>query len=148
MSGVVAKFFIQAESVGPDPSSLSVFQLGAVCRGELNKDWAAATPSGSAKFVDPLLSEIWSAKRSGERHAAEVFVHVTLAPDGVWKMDTCSFSYGGCAVKFSREGPPYGQELSMIVNATTATATLRKAFADGLLAGKPPTFSIIFTDEQ
>lgn len=143
--GVVAKFFIQQESVQPSVDSLSIFSLGVVCRGELNKDWAAATPSGNAKLSDPVLSGVWAEKRAGMRPSAEV--EITLRPDdkGEWEMESCAFSYGGCVVKFRQKVTPWG-DLQMTVNASAATATLRKVFAEALVAGVAPRFSVEVQD--
>lgn len=141
--GVAAKFFIQSETIGQD--GLSTFQLGAVCRGELNKDWAAATPSGNAKLIDPLLTEVWKSKQAGTRKDAEVYLRIEIDPEGLYEMVDCAFAYNGCAVKFIRKyssGLYTPGEMQMTVNASPATAALRKAYAEGLLSGQPPRASI------
>lgn len=143
---VVAKMFVQVQTI--DPDGAAAFQLSAVCRGELNKDWAAATPAGTAKLSDPTLDAVWAAKQAGERADAEVYVELIPDPDGDWKMESCSFSYGGCAVMFRRQGPPWGQELAMTVNATSATASLRRTFAEGLVAGHAPKFRIAVAEAE
>lgn len=143
MNSVVAKMFINSETIGPDQNPTSVYSLGVVCRGDLNKDWAAATPSGSAKMSDPALDAVWAAKRAGERALAEVYVRQVPDSDGDWKMESCAFSYGGCIVVFRRTWKDgVGGELSLTVNAKPATAVLRQAFADGLIAGDAPRFRI------
>lgn len=142
--GIVAKFYIQSESVQPDGSSS--FHLGAVCRGEQNKQWASATPAGSAGFKDDVLADVWAGRK--ERGHAEVYLVLDPDSEGDWKLESCSFSYGGCAVKFVRDyhmrrGPG---ELSMTVNAAPATGALRQAFADGLIAGEAPKFRLAVVD--
>lgn len=143
---VVCKMHIQSETTwDPNPPT---YQLGVVCRGELNKDWASATPSGSASLADPLLGEILAAKRRGERPSAEVYIYQTPDPDGEWQMSSCDFAYTGCQVRFNRlaNGCPGAQKLELTINASAATAVLRKAYADGLLAGKAPRFRIEVED--
>ena len=132
---VVCKMFIQSKSESPSSCS---YQLGAVCRGEENKHWAAATPSGSMKVpASDLLDEVWAAR---DATAPEVYVTVTPDAEGEWTMESCEFSYGGCAVKYRRKG--YTGELSLTVNATPATKVLRDAFARSLDDGKPATFTV------
>jgi hypothetical protein len=136
--------FVQSATIGPDGSVM--YQLGVVCRGEENKDWSAATPSGNAKFAaSDTLDAVWTAHLADRSVPAEVLVYQEPTEDGEWKMDECSFTYGGCAVKFHRvesSGAPYGQELSFGVNASAATKALRAAYAAGLDVGKPPRFTI------
>ena len=61
-------------------------------------------------------------------------------------MDSCSFSYGGCAVALHGIDQPYGRKLAMTVNAAPATRYLREAFAQGLLNGTAPKFTVRFED--
>ena len=91
---VVCKMFIQSKSESPSSCS---YQLGAVCRGEENKHWAAATPSGSMKVpASDLLDEVWAAR---DATAPEVYVTVEPDAEGEWTMESCEFSYGGCAAR-------------------------------------------------
>lgn len=144
MTKVVAKMFIQSASTGPDGSTS--YQMGVVCRGEENKEWSAATPSGSAKFAaDSILDAVWAAHLSEHQTPAEILVYQEPHDEGEWSMMSCDFAWNGCQVKFTRSGPPYGQELSLNINAGPATKTLRAAYAAGLDVGKPPKFNI-FTD--
>lgn len=140
--GVVAKMFISTATTGPDGSTQ--YQLGVVCRGEENKDWAAATPSGGATLVGAALDEVWAAKLAGEITAAEVLVYQHPDPDGDFEMRSCDFTYNGCLVKFYRtaNSQPYGLKLEMTVNAKPASEQLRKAYAEGLLSGQAPRFRI------
>lgn len=146
MSGVVAKMFIRSTTIHDEQVQGQSFNLGAVCRGETNKDWAAATPAGSATIADPVLAKVWAEKQAGERTVAEVLVIQRADPDGDWKMDRCDFSYGGCSIALRRQGQPYGQKIEMTVNASAATRVLREAYAAGLLEGKPPTFTVTIED--
>jgi hypothetical protein len=138
--GVVAKMFLREQKTSPD-GAVS-YELGAVCRGEDNKDWSAATPSGNATLAGEALDVAWS---NGVR---EVLVHQIPDPDGDWVLDSCAFQYGGCQVKFRRDSnsPPYGLKLELTVNAKPATEQLRRAFADGLLAGAAPRFRVEVAD--
>lgn len=141
MSGVVAKMFIQQAKTGPDGTTQ--YDLGVVCRGEENKDWAAATPSGSAVLLDPVLDRVWAAHATDPSVPLEVLVYQTPDPDGEWVMHSCDFAYNGCIAKFHRpKGPPYGLKLELTVNAKPASKVLRDAYAAGLDAGEPPRFTI------
>lgn len=138
---VVCKLFIQSATEQPDGSR--TYQLGAVCRGEENKTWAAATPSGSMKSgPDPLLDLHWREKQAG-RGPGEIEVFQTPDPEGGWIMDRCDFSYGGCAVKFRQTDKPWGS-LELTINATGATKVLREAYAAALLEGNAPRFRLDF----
>lgn len=134
--GVVAKMFLREQKTSPDGAV--TYELGAVCRGEENKDWSAATPAGNATLAGDALDVAWS---NGTR---EVLVHQIPDSDGDWVLESCAFQYGGCQVKFRRDrnAPPYGLKLELTVNAKAATAQLRQAFADGLLAGSAPRFRV------
>lgn len=135
---VVAKLFIQSVSQQPDGSNM--YNLGVVCRGEENRSWAAATPSGSMKTgEDETLAAVW-ANRPGPAE-----VEVLIAPDtsGEWQFDACAFSYGGCQVKFRQPNKPWGT-LELTINASGATKVLRDAYATSLGEGKPAAFAISF----
>lgn len=138
---IICKLFIQSKSESPDGSGQ--YHLGVVCRGDENKDWAAATPSGSMKTADPVLADLWAARRAGERDNAEVYVRVILDSDGDWSFEDCAFSYGGCTVKFRQKGQPWG-DLSLTVNASAATASLRSEFAASLAVGTPARYRVEF----
>ena len=59
MRGIVTKMFIQSRE--EQTFGKPVYRLGAVCRGDDNKDWAAATPSGSVQISNtPLLDELFA----------------------------------------------------------------------------------------
>jgi hypothetical protein len=143
--GVVAKMFLQQAKIQPDGATL--YDLGVVCRGEDNKDWAAATPSGSGVLAGEVLDAVW-ANRVANGSPAEVLVYQIPDPDGDFVMKSCEFSYGGGIVKFFRDrnAPPYGLKLELTINAKPATEQLRKAFAEGLLAGAAPRYRIEFAD--
>lgn len=138
--GIVCKLFIQ--SAVESPQGDLTYQLGAVCRGETNKEWAAATPSGTLKCHDDddhVLSSAWSHRPNAN---LEVLVHVQPDPNGTWQLDSCGFTYGGCQVKFRQADAPWGT-LDLTINAQEATKQLRQQFADGLMAGTPPKFCLI-----
>jgi len=138
---VVCKMFIQSATEQPDGSKS--YQLGVVCRGDENKSWAAATPSGSMKHgPDRLLDAAWEAKRAGTG-AGELEVTQTPDLEGGWLLDLCSFTYGGCQVKFRQKDAPWGT-LELSINATAATKVLREAFAASLINGEPARFAVAF----
>lgn len=140
---VTCKMFVQSRTESPDGSTS--YTLGVVCRGDENKTWAQATPSGSMeRAVDPVLDAVWSKKVSGEVPAAEVLVTQVEDEAGEWAMESFALRYG-CQVEFSRKANGWGT-LKMNVNATGATKVLREAFARGCIAGTAPSFSIYFTD--
>lgn len=141
MSGVVAKMFIQQAKTGPD--GVTQYDLGVVCRGEENKDWSAATPSGTGILNGPVLDEVWAARQADPKAPLEVLVRQIPDPDGEFEMRSCDFQYGGCAVKFSKVGgPPWGLKLEFTVNAKPASKVLRDAYAEGLMTGIAPRFRI------
>lgn len=154
MKSVTCKLFIQSRNESPDGSAS--YKLGAVCRGETNKDWAAATPSGSMDGAkSPVLDEVWRKKVAGEVTNAEVLCTITTppAPDkvpGMWAMESCDFQYGGCQVKIRHQANAangyYNAMLQLTINASGATRVLREAYAAGLLEGKAPLFDLYFTD--
>ena len=109
---------IKLDVVSPDGTV--TYQLGVVCRGEENKLWAAATPSGSMKTgKTDLLDMIWRERVSGDG-LGEVEVIQTPDPEGDWLLDNCSFTYGGCQVKFRQKDKPWGT-LELTINATAAS---------------------------
>lgn len=139
--GVVCKMFIQSATEQPDGTR--GYQLGVVCRGDENKSWAAATPTGTMKCgPDALLDAVWEAKRAGTG-PGELEVLQVADPEGGWLLDSMAFSYGGCQVKFRQKDKPWGT-LELGINAEQATHLLRRAFADSLLIGKPATFAVTF----
>lgn len=139
---VVCKLFIQNKSESPDGSF--TYSLGAVCRGEENKDWAAATPSGSMnKVQDEVLDAVW-ARPAGQ--SKEVLVYLVRDDEGTWEFQSCDFTYGGCQTKFRRKDSPWS-DLSLTINASAATESMRRSFAEGLIAGKPPKYSIIIRED-
>ena len=135
---IVCKLFINNKSESPNGECS--YQLGAVCRGEENKSWAAATPSGSMKQVkDPVLDKLWADKDT----ANEVLVHVIADLNGTWLLNSCEFTYGGCQVKFRQKDSPWGT-LDLTINASEATGYMRRAFAASLNDGKPAAFTMEF----
>lgn len=115
------------------------YELAPVCRGEENKEWAAATPAGNLSIDHPVLDELWG---SGP---FEVLVKLTPDPEGDWDMQSCEFSYGGVQTKFrcSRgQNRYFGFSAQFTINASGATKAMREAFIAGLEAGDPPKFSI------
>ena len=141
--GVIAKLFINNRS--EHAGGTATYTGGAVCRGEVNKDWSAATPSASFSFSPTdLLDELWAGPNPREFHA-------TIAPDpeGNWVMGSCDFTYGGCQVKLREVGTQPGHypsgKFEMNVNAQAATKSLRQAYADGLLAGVEPKFRLVLS---
>lgn len=139
MSGTISKWFISFRTQSGDGSHS--YQLGVVCRGEENKHWAAATPTGTLKLHDnDVLEAAWYGYVN--RHEpAEVEVIVAPADDGAWIFDKCDFTYGGCAVKFRQKDAPW-DSLEMTINASGATQVLRKAYAEALIKGEPAKFSV------
>lgn len=134
--GVVAKLFISNRSENPDGSY--IYNLGAVCRGEENKHWAAATPGGSMKAGnEPILDKVWAGPLK------EVEVTISQDSEGLWFFETCAFQYGGCSVAFKQKGAPYGS-LTLTINASAATQQLREAFAESLIQGAAAAFRISF----
>lgn len=135
---VICKLFIQNSTNFPGGSTS--YQLGAVCRGEENKHWAEATPSGSLKH--PANDALDAAFESASR---EVEVTITPDPEGAWKLVSCAFTYGGCAVVFRLAGkaPDYQHgEMTLNINAKPATKVLREAFAESLTEGKAASFRL------
>lgn len=137
MSGIVCKLFIQLRT--ENPGGEPYYDLGAVCRGDENKHWAAATPSGSFKTVrHPSLDAVWQAKQSGLIVNPEVLV--TIRDGGEldrFRMENCEFAYNGVSVRFRLMDHPYST-LTLTVNNSPATAFLREAYAAGLKRGEPP----------
>lgn len=142
--GIISKWFIQSRTEQPDGSG--IFTLGVVCRGEENKQWAAATPSGSAKIIgDDTLEHVWATRKElGAEVEMTVFTDSTDPDPGKWTFDSCSWTYGGCAIKLRQPGGPWGT-IEMSINATAATNQMRKHYADSLLEGKPARFSVAFS---
>jgi hypothetical protein len=140
MTGVISKWFVN--SVTEFPGGGKQYTLGVVCRGEENKHWAAATPSGQAtiKTVGHADDDVLSAVVVGDA-PHEVTMTLRPAEDGDWIMDKCDFTYGGCQTHYRQKAEPWG-EMSMTVNAADATLVLRKAYADSLLAGEPGRFAL------
>lgn len=143
---LVCKLFIQSQAVyGPGSSR---YTLGAVCRGEINKDWAAATPAATLETPsDDVLDRVFLQKLAGG--SPEVLCYTQPDPNGRWAFRKCEFSYGGVAVEFVYQGeaPNYGSgKFSMTVNNSEATKVLRRQFAESLETGKPSMFSLIFKE--
>lgn len=136
---VVAKLFISCATQNPDGSL--THQLGVVCRGEENKHWAAATPSGSMKISrSEFLDMLWR-EHLTNGGSAETEIVMTPDAEGAWVFDKCDFTYGGCQVHLRQREQPWG-ELSLTINASGATKVLREAYAAALIEGVPARFSV------
>lgn len=138
---VVAKLFTNTRSQFR-ASERGTYSLSAVCRGEDNAEWSAATPSATVKLIDPVLDELWAAGDG----ALEVYVFFQPDLEGDWDLESCAFAYSGCrvALRCNRGELRYGgltAELS--INAEAATQSMREAFAAGLVTGVAPRFSLI-----
>lgn len=141
--GIVCKLFIQTRTQSPDGTFM--YDLGAVCRGETNKDWSAATPSGNLKHkANDVLDEVWNAKVNGEAIYPEVLVYVLPHPEGDWAFESCAFTYGGCQVGFRQKSQPWGA-LNLAINASAATKSLREQYAQSLINGEVARFVLDFT---
>lgn len=137
---IICKLFIQ--HVAENPDGTRTCHLGAVCRGEENKDWAAATPGATLVIREnPVLAEVWDAKRLGTRANAEVFVRVIDDPKGDWVFEGFAWQYGGGAISLRQDAAPYGK-FTATVNAKPATAQLRATFANALVEGTPARYRI------
>lgn len=141
---LIAKFYVSAFKQWPAADTAGQLELQAVCRGEENSTWAAATPSGSltipADHPDGAAA-LAAFQRGGDGTSPEVHVLVELDPEGTWEFKACDFAYKGVQVKFERSKRPQGDyrpgELTMTVNNSDATKALREAFAKSLTAGEP-----------
>ena len=132
------KMFIQSCNQPRNPADANSYTLSVVCRGEENKDWSEATPSGTwEKVVHPGLDAIWEARKPGD--SLECYVSILSDPDGSLALEECSFSYGGCRVTFAEKSAPWSK-MSLNINARPATEALRRAYADSLMAGKASRF--------
>lgn len=140
---IVAKMFVQNRAQH-HTAQAPTFDLTAVCRGEENKDWAAATPSGRGESLadsDGVLAAVF------ESHSNEVLVYLDRADDGSWKFERCSFTHGGCEVVFvGAETDPYRAlgRLTFTINARAATEALRREFAESLITGAPSRWCVAF----
>ena len=141
----IAKFYVSAFHQWPG-SDAGQLELQAVCRGEENSDWAAATPAGQLKV--PSDTEAGAAALDAFRNATPAEVHVLVERDdvGEWEMKDCGFAYKGVQVKFERSKRPSGDhrpgDLTMTVNSTDATRALRQAYAESLMDGEPARFRV------
>lgn len=138
---VVCKLFTNSRTQFRAGES-GVYTLAAVCRGEENADWSAATPAATVKLIDPVLDELWV----GDAGALEVLVFFQPDPEGDWDMQSCAFAYNGCRVSFRCDRGELrfaGLTAELSINAAAATKAMRDAFAAGLATGTPPRFSVI-----
>lgn len=79
MAAVQARFYVSGyERFSYDPSQTQV-KLQAVSRGEHNKSWAAATPSGQ---ITMTIKNGSAAEWFTERLGKEVAITFTEAPEG------------------------------------------------------------------
>lgn len=132
---IVCKMYLRNRTEW-SPGATPSYELGAVCRGEVNKDWAAATPAGTFKGArGPELDDIWQTVPLDE-----VLVSIIDDDAGDWLFVSCSFQYGGCAVSFTGKE---GASLTLTVNAKPATKKLREAFMAALDGGEPARYSVV-----
>lgn len=140
---ITSKMFVQHRT---DYRGSAAFALSAVCRGDENKSWAAATPAGSGESVadhDGVLGLVFA----NVVGSPEVYVHHDRDDDGHWTLDSCEFTYGGCRVVFTGKDPESHRSLGKFtytVNAGAATEALRREFASSLIDGKPSRWTITF----
>lgn len=82
---ILARFFVQAVELQPSTMGGKV-RLAAAYRGERNKDWAAATPTGSMELYvnNPGALEFFEdmvrASRTGALKFPELDLSMKLAP--------------------------------------------------------------------
>lgn len=141
MSGIICKLFVQARRQAPNGDV--TYELGAVCRGDENKTWAAATPSGVAKqMVNPVLDDVWDARLAGAVGNPEVHVVIRPSEDGSgWAFEKCEHTWGGVAVRFSLKEQPWST-IELTVNNSAATKTLRELFAQSMIDGAPARVAV------
>jgi hypothetical protein len=141
----IAKFYVSAFKQWPG-SDAGQLELQAVCRGEENKTWAAATPAGSLSIPSEHPDGAAAMAAFSISGAPEVHVLIEADPAGEWELKACEFAYAGVQVKFDRTKRAQGDyrpgELTMTVNNTDATKALRQAYADSLMAGEPARFRV------
>lgn len=138
---IVAKLYTSTRT--ETVAGIHSYTLSAVCRGEENKDWAAATPAASLTISGPDIDEAWDAAGA---QPVELLAYFQPDDHGDWDLESCAFSYGGCqvALRCARGDDRFnGHKATMTINASAATQAMRDAFIAGLQAGKPPAFSVI-----
>ena len=93
-----AKFYVSGLTLLPGQDAGIELNLTAVCRGDRNSSWAAATPSGTMKMVvqNPTAVAWWDrfmreARETGKQ--PEVFIDIYPATDG-WAGDGHKFVEG------------------------------------------------------
>lgn len=92
---VRAKFYISGLTLYPGQNAGGEVKLTAVSRGDRNKDWAAATPSGEMRMtVNNPAGFAWfeemmeTSRRTGKQ--PEVFIDISHSTDG-WPGDGHKF---------------------------------------------------------
>lgn len=140
---LIAKFYVQTFNQSPAAfgDDTGIVHLSAVCRGDENREWAAATPAGHLEIPsDAGGGAALAAHRDSSVQGVSPEVHVLVEsrPEGDWELKTCSFTYGGVQVRLERRAPDHRHGvLEMTVNNEGAAAALRKAFAEALIADEP-----------
>lgn len=141
----IAKFHVSSFKQWPGSPTSGALELGAVCRGDENRTWAASTPAGSLT-IPADHPDGAAALDAFDGTSREVHVLVEADPDGEWEFKSCDFAYAGVEVKFERTKRPAGDHrpgvLTMTVNAEAAGQSLRTAFAESLTAGAPARFRV------
>lgn len=140
---VVCKMFLKEKK--EESGYMDVYSLGVVCRGDENKSWATATPSGAMKVrTNDFLAMMW------RENTKEVEVLITPDEDGEWKFTSCAWTYAGCQAVFDQVSSnadgvwlPAGN-LALTINASGATKVLRENYAQGLINGVQPRCTITF----
>lgn len=112
----------------------------AVCRGDHNKEWAAATPVGSIKIRDEVFDGF---------DGSEFTALLVSDPDGQWEVVSAAKSYAGHTFEIERyeEGSSgqwgTGEKISLGVRAgTPAHKRLTLAMIDQM-TGCPGHWSIV-----
>lgn len=129
------------------------WSLSAVCRGDENAGWAQATPVGTLTVLNnETLAALHTEAVAAGVTALEVFVDLDNVPEGDWVLAGIRFrDYDrGADVEFHRREQDgrrtdWTSELKLSVNASTATARLREAFAESLASGVPSRWSVTVT---
>lgn len=143
-----AKFHVRSRQEWP--GSPPTYTLGAVCRGDENREWASATPAGTLSVRDDesgVLASLWDLQptRVDSSDGFAVLVHPTrevyvhISEGGSWRLTSCEFMYAGVQVTFVGGD---GQKLTMTVNNAPAVKSIREAFIGSLRIGNPALFSV------
>jgi hypothetical protein len=117
-----AKFYVTGLTLLP-PGQGCRLNLSAVCRGERNRDFATATPSGSMEMMiqNPAAVQWWedfvnTARATGKQ--PELFIDIYPSEDG-WPGDGHKFTPSG-GEPGTIYGPDKCAECGMLQDATFA----------------------------